>query len=163
MARTLTVSHPIYGTHTRKTDRTYTHVVVSCGDSPAHAKKLADANLAGYRKQSAEYRHVQAGGQPSTAQGRQWLAQDIARDGRDVVLAQYAEYAAEAEAKAAKCEAEVTAAPARAEQRARDNAFGLVGWAGRLDLALKTAEQARRDGGQRVTILDVASGAVVAG
>ena len=144
------VTHPVYGTHTRDTKRTYTHLVLSTGHTPAVAEQHTQASLAYQRKQLVEYEAVVARG--IVPAGFSMLTVD-----------QYRGWAADIRNSLPTLEQGPERARVAAEQRAAGNAFGCHGWAGRLDLAVKLAEGAVRDGYNRVTILDAVTGQPVPG
>jgi hypothetical protein len=124
----LTVTTDI-GTFTRKTVRTYSHIVVIKGERKEVLEARRLAAIASDRKQAARYDAILATGRDPrdvTDWSRQHTAQVIA----DGSLAKWAQ---EARARADALDA---SGPITADQ---GDTFSVLGWTGRLDLALKLA------------------------
>jgi len=130
MAKTtqLTVKTDV-GTFTRKTVRTYSHIVVVKGERKEQLERSRLAGIANERKTAARYEQTIATGidpQDRVQAHRDSTARWIA----DGSLATWAQ---EARARADAAEA---AGPVTAD---RGDDFSVLGWTGRLDLALKLA------------------------
>jgi hypothetical protein len=140
------------GTFTRTTARTYTHIVVAKGlrSEVLEARRLRD--LAQARKEAREYQDTHDNGtlynaRPAGTIGGDWDRECNAKfraEGR------YAEWAQNARDRVASHEAR---GPITADE---GDTFGILGWAGRADLAAKVAvtENARDYRDVRVYALD---------
>ncbi len=157
-----------FGTFTRSTVRTYTHLVIVQGYKAERIEANRLATIASTRRELKKYQQTVATGidpdwRPAGTIGGDWdrkfTAEGLA-DGRFVGYIQHAE------AEVARLEA---IGPVTQD---RDNwslseanltgtpTFKAAGWCGRLDLARKLAGK-ERDSYRLVAIIDVATGKVV--
>jgi len=140
------------GTFSRRTARTYSHIVVVKGERAEllEARRLRD--LASARKDAAEYQETHDtgklfGARPAGTVGGDWdrkCSVEFRAEGK------FAEWAASARQRAAELEAR---GPVTAD---KGDTFGVLGWCGRLDLAGKLAatEQASYYREVRIYALD---------
>jgi hypothetical protein len=146
-----------FGTFTRTTARTYTHLVIAKGE---RAELLEAERLAGIkerRKKAAQYAETQRTGighdlRPAGTVGGDW---DRKCTAEYVAEGQYERWAIAAAATADKLEADgvITAD--------RGSDFGVLGWSGRLDLARKVASTDIAARYRTVIIIDALTGEVV--
>lgn len=170
-----------FGTFTRSTDRTYTHLVISKGTDPERIKRQAAESLAYSEKQLAKYTaavelaeknpgmrvEIEDGASYNSAE---WLRANrkprgtmrlIVDNGKQYqqgfTLAQWIEYRDDVREEIAGHAAALEAKLARnaAEQ------YGIEGWCGRKDLADKLAATVLKREALNVHILEVATGKAV--
>lgn len=159
--RTLTVTSE-FGTFTRKTERTYTHLVVVKGYRAEVREGHRKAEIASQKKEAAKYRRVIAAGfdVADTTQWQRECTQKFLAEGK------FQKWVEQADQAVARLEAigpittDGNTWGLSDEQLAAQPAWGLAGWCGRLDLAMKVADTQRKTYRQ-VAIIDVATGATV--
>jgi len=117
------------GTFTRTTARTYTHIVVAKGARHEVAEARRQANLQSLRDIVARYRKTLVTGVDPTDRNEYHRAQTA----RSIADGSYATWIPEYDARIAAAEA---VAPITEDI---GTTFGLVGWCGRADLAVKLA------------------------
>lgn len=121
-----------YGQFSRKTERTYTHVILVCGFSESFLRQRNAENIKWRERNVREYSQVIASGVVPS------------RFASSCTLDDYKKYLAEAEADLADLPAQLERqlAESRAKIEAKD--FKALSWAGRPDLAEKAAATARK-------------------
>lgn len=121
-----------YGTFTRATDRTYTHIVLVCGRPAGWLELRHQWHIENQTKQYNKYsKVVETGELPAGYQG--------------CTLEKYAKWADGCKAELENCPVQ-HAAELEANQKAiTDKLFHCETWCGRHDLALKAAAKLRKD------------------
>lgn len=151
-----------FGTFTRQTARTYTHLVICCGFRAELREAFRVAEIASQKKEAARYRRIIAAGADVTDKtpfNRQCTAQFLAEG-------KFQTWAESSEQRVAQLEAmgPITADGndgwSLSEAAPAVLAWGVAGWCGRLDLATKLADKQRKTWRQ-VVVIDVATGATV--
>lgn len=164
---TLTVTTD-FGTFTRQTARTYTHIVIVRGYRAEHIEANRLATIAGAKKAVAKYqRTIDTGVDPDTRQGasgdwdRKMTTQYLA-EGR------YQGWIADEQQSIARLEA-IGPITQDLESWSTDErnltstpTWAVFGWCGRLDLARNLAATKQATRYREVHIIDVATGKVVA-
>lgn len=162
MAKTKLAVTTEYGTFTRTTARTYTHLVILRGYRAEMREGYRQAEIAAQKKEAARYRRVIAAGhdvKDTTAWQRE-NTQQFLNEGKFLAWAEMAER------RVAQLEA---MGPITADgndgwtlaDAAPVLSWGVAGWCGRLDLARKLADK-ERNTWREVMIVDVATGKAVA-
>lgn len=150
-----------FGTFTRQTARTYTHLVIVRGYRAEMREGYRQAEIASQKKEAARYRRVIAAGhdaKDTTTWQREHTAACLA-EGKFLAWAESAERRVAQLEAMGKITADGNDGWTLAEA-APVLAWGLAGWCGRLDLARKLADKEAR-AWREVVILDVATGATV--
>lgn len=142
MPRKQTATLPTGETITRRTDRTYTHVVISRGCTAAQ-RRAADEISLKYQRDDLLARY-------EATVAKQGHYDHTWEDGRMIQKDGYREYIAGVKAKIAKLEERLAGDPYTAEA---EHAFYEATWHQRLDLAQK--EASKRAGLQDVAIIPV--------
>lgn len=150
-----------FGTFTRQTARTYTHLVIVRGYRAEMREGYRQAEIAAQKKEAARYRRVIAAGHDvkDTTPWQRENTQQFLAEGK------FQAWAESAEKRVAQLEAmgAITADGNDGwtlHEAAPKLVWALAGWCGRLDLAHKLADKERRTW-REVVILDVATGATV--
>lgn len=130
--RKITATTP-YGVLTRKTHRTYTHVVIGIGTRPEEITARFVSGKAYNEKLAAKYRKVIESGAPEPGY-------------YSCTLDDYARWANECEEKARTSDERLAAALVKNAEAIAESKIATTIWAGRPDLAMKAAGKLRADG-----------------
>jgi len=128
--RKLTVTTP-YGVFTRKTHRTYTHVVLVCGTAPGLIEERSRSSIKHAKKTLAKYEAVIAGGPQES--------------GYNFPIEKYEEWAQELRDRIAAEPARLEAALNKDMVAVASEQFWCETWCGRPDLAEKAAGTLRKE------------------
>lgn len=156
-----------WGTFTRSTARTYTHLVIVKGYRAERIEAGRLANIADAKKRLAQYRQVVATGQCQDA--RPGRAGDFDRECTAKFLAEgrYAGWIQDAEQEIIRLEAVGPITEDRADwgldaaTLAKVPTWGVLGWCGRIDLARKLATTQQAAAYRNVQIIDITTGKAV--
>lgn len=156
MSKTKLTVRTDIGTFTRTTARSYSHVIVIKGRRSDWLERNRLRELENMREQATRYRRALETGEYQLGPHDRSVATPWALECHARYLADgsYQKWADDCAAAAAKLEAEGPITEDSGD-------WGVWGWAGRLDLAVKEAATSRLEHYRHVRIYDVATGALV--